>query len=200
MKIAKDISRDDARRLVGQKIIFGQDWIGKLNQSDMNLLKGDFGPKKTRAPFRGTVVDLVKPCPPGLVSRLERAWGRWQRMVAQLRTVDHWLENHGFNCAAQSFDGEALERAIEIHSSSGVVRIAAPGPGRRATVGPRVEQDMRAALDNGLEPQGFAHMTLKELAVRYRCGQTVARAAREKVLANPRKLASDRNPRKDAGK
>jgi hypothetical protein len=188
------IPRDDARRLVGQKKIFGEDWIGKLSQADMSLLKGPYGPKKK--PINHQMIVLVEPCPRSLVSRLERAWGRWERMVAQLRTVDDWLESHGFNCTAAQFDREKLDRAIEGDSAP----IATPGPGRRARIGPRVEGAMRDALDNGLERHELADMTVKQLAAHFDCGETTASKARRKVLANARELPSNENQRNDAGK
>jgi hypothetical protein len=75
--------------LVG-KHLFGRDWIGELTEEEQALF-AKYGPRPGKY-GGGTIID---PCPANMVSRLDRALGREQRILHQRGAAAEWLHDHG---------------------------------------------------------------------------------------------------------
>lgn len=79
--------------------LFGTDWIGRLKGAEIDLL-GRYGPQSHApttkgGPRRYDFPLTVKPCPPAIGAKLDRAMGREVRMNAQRAFVLDWLFSKG---------------------------------------------------------------------------------------------------------
>jgi len=106
------ISHNDARELVG-RAIYRDDWIGSLTAEEVELLNGEFGPKRRPRPNGASgYFEIVSPCPKGLRHKLDAAIGRDRRMIVQLTTVLEWLDQNGLGALKSRYPRASLESAI----------------------------------------------------------------------------------------
>jgi hypothetical protein len=170
---------------LAERRIFADDWIGALTDAEQVLLE-KYGPTlKFREGVRpGTPpVLIIDRCPTrAIASKLDRALGRRERLLAQRATAEEWLKTNGPPFEFGVCDPDALKAALA--KLDPVVPVTTRGPGQPETVGPRVKREMRADLENGLDHAKFAAMTGKELKAKYGCGETLARKMRREVLAD----------------
>jgi hypothetical protein len=105
MAVKETISHIEAINIVG-KALFAEDWIGEIRlrgnemifpsmPADERALIEDLGP---RPAVRGGIT--IKPCPPSLQAKLERALGRRERIPAQRGAAADWL----LDCGLLDFD------------------------------------------------------------------------------------------------
>jgi hypothetical protein len=71
------------------KTIFGRDWIGKQTDKEKELIE-KYGPRPAK---RGGMT--IEPCPSDLLSELDRALSRAQRVLPQRGAAADWLLDHG---------------------------------------------------------------------------------------------------------
>jgi hypothetical protein len=71
------------------KTIFGRDWIGKQTDEEKGLID-KYGPRPAK---RGGMT--ISPCPPELLSKLDRALSSAQRVLPQRGAAADWLLDHG---------------------------------------------------------------------------------------------------------
>jgi hypothetical protein len=111
MSTSEWISHNDAREIIG-RAIYRDDWIGSLTEEEIEILTGDFGPKRFPRPngARG-VFEIIDPCPKDFRNRLDAALGRDRRMHVQLGTVLEWLDKNRFGALEEKYPRAALESA-----------------------------------------------------------------------------------------
>ena len=122
--IKKEIARvsiDAAARRVG-RAIFGDEWVGAITTRETWLieryLEGLHGPSAPSILPSQTmwIVGGVRwteyPSDPSLVAEVVRARDRDDWCLEQWRQALRWLEDHGFDPDAATFEGEALARKI----------------------------------------------------------------------------------------
>jgi hypothetical protein len=166
------------RERVG-RAIFGKDWIGGLSNAEWTLIQQHGPARRQIQRYDGSFVSLphIKPCPPSLRAKLDRALGRAERASAQYVTVDSWIQDHQLPvdpsrpAKLKTFNA-ALRRAFP--------RPATPTkgkPGPKPKVRERVIAEMRAHDQNAL-----GAMSDKDLEFQFKCNRETARKARESVL------------------
>jgi hypothetical protein len=161
------ISHNDARELVG-RAFYRDDWIGGLAKEDIDLLHGDFGPKRWPRPNgEAGFFEVIPPCPKGLRDKLDAAIGRDRRMIVQLMTILEWLDQNGFAALDKQYPRRALEHAAaKIESPAPHAR--PPGVGKRGPVkgviARHVKNDrsmfpqMQRLIDEGHNPAAAAEL------------------------------------------
>jgi hypothetical protein len=162
-------------------VLFGDDWIGKLTQNEIALVR-------THGPRRGRGADgSIAPCPPKHRPALDRALGRELRANAQRGTVVDWLHDHGFiRVTSLVCDAVALSRALgRLRSAKGgAANGKGPGPGRPADKTLAAVAKMLAVLkDKRLAFSVFRDMSDKEICEVFDIGRAVARSARKLVVS-----------------
>lgn len=167
------ISHNGAREIVG-KAFYRKDWIGSLTADEVELLYGQYGPKRyPRPPGSSGYFEVIAPCPtPELGRKMDAAIGRDRRMIVQLTTVLEWLDQNGFPVLEQRYLRISLEHAV--------AKIATPAPqarpqgaGKRGplkgTVARYAEHDrsmfpqMKWLIDQGLTPTAAAEQLADQL-------------------------------------
>jgi len=173
------ISHNDARELVGRSI-YRDDWIGSLTADEIELLNGQYGPKRyPRPPGSSGYFEVIAPCPtPALGRKIDAAIGRDRRMIVQLTTVLEWLDQSGFAALEKRYPRSHLQAAVaEIAPSTLHARPA--GVGKRGPVKGAIaryaEDDrslfpqIRRLIDQGFSPTAAA----EQLADRLKGGGTL---------------------------
>jgi len=87
------------------KTIFGRDWIGKQTDKEKKLIE-EYGPRLAK---RGGMT--IEPCPPDLLSKLDQALSRAQRVLPQRGAAADWLLDHGL-VRADGCDMAAIASAL----------------------------------------------------------------------------------------
>ena len=159
------VSHNEAREIVG-RAFYRDDWIGGLDQQDIDLLNGEFGPKRMPRPNAAAgFFEVIRPCPKKLRSKLDAAIGRDRRMIVQLTTVLEWLDQNGFPALEKRYLGAPLQSAVAGMAPANA-STRAPSAGKRGpikgTISRYVEQDrsmfpqMTRLIDEGMSPTAAA--------------------------------------------
>jgi hypothetical protein len=166
------ISHNDARELVG-RALYRNDWIGGLTKEDIDLLNGEFGPKRLPRPNGASgFFEIIKPCPNDLRRKLDAAIGRDRRMIVQLTTVLEWLDQNGFAALEKQYPRSRIELAVtKIVPPTSHQR--PPGFGKRGpvkgTIARYAEHDrsmfpqMKRLIDEGFSPTAAAEQLADQL-------------------------------------
>jgi hypothetical protein len=162
---------------------FGSDWIGQLSPADTELLK-KHGPQDTR--LSGDLMEMIQPLPTkDLADRVDRALGRYRRMIAQWNTAKRLLVLYGPPARFGVYDTDAVKKMLRRYFQKIEPEdLKRPGRGPRAVVFPRVLKAMRAAVDDGEYTfEQLIKEPSKRLGHRFGCGKTFADEARKQILA-----------------
>lgn len=95
MKRLSDAEVAEMKRVAGADItvvgkhLFGHDWIGEQSDEEIKLIE-KYGPRSGK---RGGMT--IKPCPPELLTKLDRALSRAQRVLPQRGAAADWLLDRG---------------------------------------------------------------------------------------------------------
>jgi hypothetical protein len=194
--LPKPISATAAIERAGPEL-FGTDWIGRLNDAEMHLLKR-YGPQShetTKGGPRCYEFPLtVKPCPPTIGAKLDRAMGREVRMNAQRAFVLHWLFSKSL------ISGNATCSKAELVHALGNQRAQRPGQktknkdggnrqGRPPILIESVAHMMLSHLRSGkLTRESLQGMTGKELEAIFDASRNTCFKARKIALAEHGRL------------
>jgi hypothetical protein len=94
------------------KTIFGRDWIGIQTEKEKELIE-KYGPRPAQ---RGGMT--IDPCPPELLSKLDQALSRAQRVLPQRGAAADWLLDHDL-IRADGCDMAAIASALAKYPASG---------------------------------------------------------------------------------
>jgi hypothetical protein len=182
------ISLDEMRERVA-KLIFGDDLIGELTEEQYELLR-------THAPAPRAIVgsthalDHARRCPAGLGDKLDRAMGRWSRMVAQYVTAESWMQDHGLPVdPRRPADRKAFNAAVRAEAKAMDHPAATKRrPGKKPEIFTRLVAAMTEDISSErLSLNEFEALTEKELEFKYLAKKDRIRAARASVLASHKK-------------
>jgi hypothetical protein len=156
------------------KTIFASDWIGKLTDEEKELIE-KYGPQPAR---RGGMT--IKPCPPELLSKLDRALSRAQRVLPQRGAAADWLLDHGL-VHADGCDLTAVASALAAHPSSEPVKKRRGRPGKIGAIALLMQRDMAVGRRTR---QSIQKAYGKNLTEWYRADAKTCRNARRLALSN----------------
>jgi hypothetical protein len=181
---------DEMRERVA-KLIFGDDLIGELTEEQYELLR-THGPAP-RAIVRSNgsthTLDHARRCPAGLGDKLDRAMGRWSRMVAQYVTAESWMQDHGLPVdPRRPADRKAFNAAVRAEAKTMTHAPVKRRPGKKPEILTRLVVAMTEDISSGRVPlHEFEALTEKELEFKYLAKKDRIRAARASVLASHKK-------------
>jgi hypothetical protein len=187
----KEISLNEMRERVA-RLIYGDDWIGGLTDSEYELLREH--PLTSRAIVRtdGSTIHLdhIGRCPAGSATKLDRAIGRQARMSAQFVTVDSWIQNHGLlvdpRHPADRKSFNSIVRAESRNGKSAPIEEKRRGP--KPKIFPRLTAAMRDDVSSGrLSLADLKAMPDKELEEMYQGKRERVRVARQWVVSQLKK-------------
>jgi hypothetical protein len=164
--------------------LFGDDWIGELSKSELDLLSGPYGPqRKTLANRRS--IKILSPCQPNLRAKLDTAIGRAERAYLQEATVIDVLHDNGFPDDAKAFDAGRLQEFLAREKRPDAETYKR-GPGKPRDLIEGVKLKMESDLRGGTDLESIKQ---EALGVKYDVSRNTAVQARREVLE---KLAATR--------
>jgi hypothetical protein len=164
-------------RLVVEKALFGDDWIGPLSTEELELLGGPFGPQRKRL-SNGRTINIIARCPQQLRNKIDRAWGRAERAYIQSMTAIDILHDHGFKDVDRAFQLERFNRFLARISRPETEATAKRNVGKPRDLIDGVILKMASDARYGIDIESFKG---KELGVRYGVSRNTAVAARREV-------------------
>jgi hypothetical protein len=172
---ANFIDAAEARLLV-EKALFDDDWIGPLSTEELELLGGPNGPQRKRL-SNGRTISIIARCPPNLRNKIDRAWGRAERAYLQSMTAIDVLHDHGFKDVDIAFElGRFNAFLARISRSETETAKRSVGKPRDLIDGVilKMASDARYGID-------IESLKGKELGARYGVSRNTAVAARKEV-------------------
>jgi hypothetical protein len=158
------------------KHLFGHDWIGEQTDEEIELIE-KYGPRPGK---RGGMT--IKPCPPELLTKLDQALSRSQRVLPQRGAAADWLLDHGL-LSFERCDPIALAAALAKQPPADKVSTVSKvgRPRRIEEIAHRIKFDLDA--DRLTEQQLREKGNGKNLAHRYGADIKTCKKAIEMVLS-----------------
>jgi hypothetical protein len=171
-----EMKRSGADITVVGKHLFGHDWIGEQTDEEIKLIE-KYGPRSGK---RGGMT--IKPCPPELLTKLDRALSRAQRVLPQRGAAADWLLDRGL-LSFERCDPIALAAALAKQPPADKVSTVSKvgRPRRIEEIAHRIKLDIDA--DRLTEQELRAKGNGKNLAHRYGADRATCKKAIEMVLS-----------------
>lgn len=173
VSVPKQISHIEAIDVAG-KAIFGADWIGRVSETEIELIE-EYGPAPAK---RGGFT--IKPCPPDKANDLDRALSRAQRELPQRGAVADWLLDHGL-VQPDGCDLDAILAALPTASEAATGKVAQGRPRKYDKIALEMQADVAAGRRTVDWLKKSPGKTLKHI---YKADEATCRKAKKKALSS----------------